>query len=45
MDTDAKSVVLKTKADIHITADLKIGLTKKDKTFTGSYTATTSKSK
>lgn len=44
MDTDKKSVVLKTKADLNIIADLNIKFTKKNnKSFDGLYKATTSK--
>lgn len=44
MDTDKKSVLLKTKADLVINSDLKVGLTKAGKTFeNGKYTATASK--
>ncbi|CAH0587010.1 unnamed protein product [Chrysodeixis includens] len=42
MDTDKKSVVLKTKADVNIVADLNIKFTKKNnKSFNGLYQATT----
>ncbi|XP_026733876.1 juvenile hormone-binding protein-like [Trichoplusia ni] len=45
MDTDKKSVVLKTKADLNIIADLNIKFTKKNnKSFDGLYKATTTAS-
>uniref|UniRef100_A0A2A4J409 Juvenile hormone binding protein n=1 Tax=Heliothis virescens TaxID=7102 RepID=A0A2A4J409_HELVI len=41
MDTDKKSVVLKTKAILNIVADLKIEFTKQNKVFNGPYIAKT----
>ncbi|KAJ8723373.1 hypothetical protein PYW08_003285 [Mythimna loreyi] len=41
MDTNKKSVVLKTRAVLNIVGDLKITFTKNNKEFTGTYTAST----
>ncbi|NP_001037074.2 hemolymph juvenile hormone binding protein precursor [Bombyx mori] len=41
MDTKAKTVLLKTKADLHIVGDIVIELTEQSKSFTGLYTADT----
>lgn len=43
MDTEKKSVVLKTKAVLNIVGDLTITFTKKNKVFSGSYAASASK--
>lgn len=43
MNTDTKTVLLQTKANMHIVGDILIKLTKDSKTFSGIYTADASK--